>query len=49
MLFIYHKKKKIIVVGFQGIKSVMKKWRQRMKNDDIEVKFEMDLILRRLL
>lgn len=25
MLFIYHKKKKIIVVGFQGIESVMKK------------------------
>lgn len=49
MLFIYHKKKKIIVVEFQGIESLMKKWRQRMKNDDIEVKFKVGLILRRLL
>lgn len=37
------KRKKIIVVGFQGIESLIKKWRQRMKNDYIEVKFEKGL------
>lgn len=49
MLFTYHKKKKIIVVGFQVIESLIKKWWQRMKNDYIEVKFEKGLTLRRLL
>lgn len=42
------KRKDTIVGRVSGNREFNEKWRQRMKNDDIEVKFKVGLILRRL-